>query len=69
MPQPGLDGDGECKRQRLESSPESGLGTGSIPNPDDVLEDELLDDDDTPLFAVEEETYSVFVQLLSDHEP
>jgi len=61
--------DGECERQRLKSIPRSGLGTGSIPNPNEVLEDELLDDDDTPLEELEDETRSVFVQLLSDHEP
>jgi len=33
-----------------------------------MLEDELEDDDDTPLPPLEEEIQIVFVELLSDHK-
>jgi len=55
-PQPRLDRDTECEHARLQSNDDTGLQIGSVPNPNNVLENELEDDNDTPLPTLEEET-------------
>ena len=67
-PQPGVDGDAECERVRLESNDDGVLGSGSASNLNDVLEDEILDNSDICLQALEEETRNVFVEILTDHK-
>lgn len=54
--EPGLDGDAECERARLQALPEVGPESRSIPNPSDVLEDDFVDDGVLCLPALEEET-------------
>ena len=58
----------ECERARLQALPEVGLESGSIPNPNDLLEDDIFDDGVVCLPVLEEETRNVFIELLSDHE-
>ena len=67
-PQLGVDGDAECECARLESNDDGVLGSGSASNLNDVLEDEILDNSDTCLQALEEETRNVFVEILTDHK-
>lgn len=67
-PQPGLDGDGECERARLESCPDFELERRVHSNLDEVLEDDIEGDDLATLPTLEEETRQVFVELLSEQK-
>jgi hypothetical protein len=59
----GLDGDVECKRARLQSFPEVGLESWSIPNPNNLLEDDIFDDGVVCLPVLEEKTRNVFIEF------
>jgi len=63
-----IDGDAECERQRLQGTSDPGHHPVSIPNPNEVLEDDIGDDDDTCLPELEEEPRRVFVEIQNDQE-
>ena len=53
---------------KTTSPPRVGLESGSIPNPNDLLDDDIFDDGVVFLPILEEETRNVFIELSSDHE-
>lgn len=66
--QPGLDGDVEYERARLQGLPKNGLDSRSISNPNDVHENDLVNDGVLCLPALEDETRIEPRKMLSDHE-